>query len=303
MYFNFSANVISLRRNQSPPRDILNVSDISARQRYIDKTCRITDPNNPQYSVNGLEIKDDKYTKPRPPRNYVQGFSLDTKDIKGADAGSRYASPFQRREFRNTNYVGDIEGSKADTIRPGITTNRQTHPLQPVYQSLDPGELLLPVIAPLIPAEMVKVPTLPTVHGSSSFHGASSRPKSEPNFETNTWGDTMSAEFGGTNFNLPGMTLNMPNSLKPPRPASLSLTLPKSFVDTSGQNTNRATTRTSNVQNNANNIINFNATSARSTVKSVGTSPALTGRVTPTMVNKKAMIDYQADIDMVRQLV
>lgn len=200
-----------MRRSQSPPRDILNVTDISARNRYIDKTTRVTDPNNPLYNVNGMEIKDDKYTKPRPARGYVPGFALETKDIKGADVGSRYASPFPRREYRNTNYIGDIQGSKADTIRPGITTNRQTHPLQPVYQSLDPGELLLPVIAPLIPAEMVKVPTLPSTNSTCRLVGSSSRPKSESfadskNFQaTATWGNTNNdGEFGGTNFSVTG---------------------------------------------------------------------------------------------------
>ncbi len=183
------------------------MSDISARNRYVDKTSRVTDPNNPQYNVNGMEIKDDKYTKPTPARNYVPGFALETKDIKGADAGSRYASPFPRREYRNTNFIGDIEGSKADTIRPGITTNRQTHPLQPVYQSLDPGELLLPVIAPLIPAEMVKVPTLPSVHGTTQKEVAI-RPKSEPmaiasNFSTSKPWVEMTG-FDDNNFQFTG---------------------------------------------------------------------------------------------------
>lgn len=169
---------ISARLQHSPPRDILNVTDIAARTRYIDKTHRVTDPNNPSYVVHDMRIEDDKYTKPREPRKYVPGFSLETADIKGAGAGSRYESPFPRREYRNTNFIGDIDGSKADTIKPGITTKRETHPLQPVYQSLDPGELLLPVIAPLVPADMVRVPTLPNVHTQSAT--TASRPRTEP---------------------------------------------------------------------------------------------------------------------------
>jgi hypothetical protein len=35
-----------------------------------------------------------------------------------------------------------------------------------VYQSLDPGEVLAPVIPPLIPPSFVKVPTVPVQKGS-----------------------------------------------------------------------------------------------------------------------------------------
>ena len=185
----------------SKTRDILACNDISAKtHRYTDKTHRVTDPNNPSYRINGMEIYDDRYTKPKPSRKYVPNFSLETKDITGAQADSRYADPFPRREFRNTNYIGDIEGSHADSIRPGIKTNRQTHPLQPVYQSLDPGELLLPLIPPLIPPEMVKVPTLPAVHSTKNL----SRPKTDPDLMSTTWGNTgeftMAAAQTNNNF-------------------------------------------------------------------------------------------------------
>jgi hypothetical protein len=186
----------------------MNYGDVSAKNRYIDRTHRVTDPINPQYNINGLEIKNDKYTKPRCARNYLPGCSLETADIKGAGAGSRYESSFTRREFRNTNFIGDINGAKADTIRPGITTTRECHPLQPVYQSLDPGELLLPVITPLIPAEMVKVPTFPSIHSQTTLNHHSSRPQTDSalNFSAtagSTWGAT--EDFGATNFSFTGM--------------------------------------------------------------------------------------------------
>lgn len=91
---------------------------------------------------------------------------------------------------------------------------------------------------------------------------------------------------------------------KPPRPTTLSLPLTNNFSCGSGPGTNRINShRANNVQNNANNIINFGGNSARSGGKSLGVSPALTGRATPTIASKKAMVDYQADIDMVRQLM
>jgi len=105
---------------------------------------------------------DPKTTKPKLPPAYMQdNHLLQTKDITGAMADTRYASPFVRREYRNTNYLEDITGAKADTIKHSIVTTRQTHPLQPIYQALDQDEMLLPIIPPVIPAEMVKIPTLP----------------------------------------------------------------------------------------------------------------------------------------------
>jgi hypothetical protein len=93
---------------------------------------------------------------------------LQTKDITGATSDTRYASPFPRREFHNTTFIGDFEGPHADSIKHSIRTNRTTHPLQPVYQSLDTGEILLPLIPPLIPPEIVKIPTLPALDREKS---------------------------------------------------------------------------------------------------------------------------------------
>ncbi len=88
---------------------------------------------------------------------------------------------------------------------------------------------------------------------------------------------------------------------KPPRPASLSLPLTANINSGgSGSNSNRG--HSQRMQTSVNNIINFSGTSARSGGKSFGASPVSTGRVTPTLSQRKAYMDYQADIDMVRQL-
>ncbi len=148
----------------------MECQDISAKNhRYTDRTTRVTDPCDPVYSVHGMTIKNDKYTKPKEPAKYIaDNHLLQTADIKGATADTRYASPFPRREYRNTNYISDIEGAHADSFKHSIVTKRQTHPLQPVYQALDPGELLLPLIPPVIPPDMVKVPTLPQLPPAST---------------------------------------------------------------------------------------------------------------------------------------
>lgn len=134
--------------------------------RFKDRTSRVTDPNNPHYHINGMDYADDKYTKPKAQKAYIaDNHLLQTKDITGAAPGGLKDTRFVRREVRNINYIADIEGAHADSIKHSIVTNRQSNPLVPVYQSLDPGELLQPVVPPLIPPAMVKVPTVPVERG------------------------------------------------------------------------------------------------------------------------------------------
>lgn len=134
--------------------------------RFKDRTTRVTDPNNPSYHINGMDYADDKYTKPKTQKAYIaDNHLLQTKDITGATPGFK-DTKFERREVRNINYIQDIEGAHADSIKHSIVTKRESNPLAPVYQSLDPGELLQPLIPPLIPPAMVKVPTIPVQRGN-----------------------------------------------------------------------------------------------------------------------------------------
>jgi hypothetical protein len=157
-----------------------------------------------------MVIRDGKETKPKEAPKYIaDNHLLQTKDITGAGSDTRYASPFPRREWRNTNFIGDIAGAHADTIKHSIQSKRMSNPLQPVYQALDPGEMLLPLIQPLIPAEMVKIPTLPSLNReaaasssqlkvvSKSAGGAGSAGGLGNTFDgSSTWG---TATFGQTN--------------------------------------------------------------------------------------------------------
>jgi hypothetical protein len=121
------------------------------------KSTRVVDPLKPEYRVNGMVIRDDpKYTQPRPlpaPATH-DFFSLKTNDIEGAWPGwvppHECTPPMdQRRHFRNTNFVGDIRGAKADTVKHSIVTERVVNPLNPVYDSLD-GDRLRPPLTPNI---------------------------------------------------------------------------------------------------------------------------------------------------------
>mmetsp|Transcript_7266 Transcript_7266/g.15895 ORF Transcript_7266/g.15895 Transcript_7266/m.15895 type:complete len:487 (-) Transcript_7266:227-1687(-) len=150
------------------------VDSADLHRRFQDRTSRSTDPIAPHYRINGMEFCDEKEMKPRLPKKFIaDGFQLQTKDIAGATPGWK-SHDFDRREFRNTNFVQDVEGAQADTIKHSITTLRQSNPLAPVYQSLDPGETLQPLIPPLIPAFMIKVPTVPMSKGAPPHAPSSS---------------------------------------------------------------------------------------------------------------------------------
>lgn len=322
-------------------RDILDRQDISKRtHRYSDRTHRVTDPIAPTYHVNGMEIKDGKECKPRAMPAYMNGnHLLQTKDITGAVAGTRSASPFTRREFRNTNFIGDIEGSKADSIKHSITTNRASNPLQPVYQSLDPGELLLPLIPPLIPADMIKIPTLPALNREKSAQASlvtskfSAQPASADNNQglTNTWGG--SSDFGsltgGFNFaddrghDLDPVLFTAPSSApnpsgKPPTGKQSSLALP--YVPNSAGENGQISGK-DRAMNTANNIFSHrsggpssNQPSARGGTQLYAAQPRATtfygspmvsgrgghGQLTPSQ--RRAESSRAEEINLVRQL-
>lgn len=199
--------------NSIKTRNILETEDVSRKSHsYVDRATRVSDPCAPVYYVHGMEIKDGKDCKPRSlPKYIADNHFLQSKDITGAISDTRYASPFPRREFHNTNSICD--GSHADSIKHSIRTNRTTHPLQPVYQSLDTGEILLPLIPHLIPPQIVKIPTLLALNREKSAQVSLSKSQSSShqvcgnsdgyhetgNFgATDTWGNVSAGNFAST---------------------------------------------------------------------------------------------------------
>ena len=64
--------------------------------------------------------------------------SLWTKDIDGAQAGSKYKTGifgenFPRKDFIKTNHTEDIEGAFAGSLKKMPTTKRCVNPLNPNY--------------------------------------------------------------------------------------------------------------------------------------------------------------------------
>lgn len=176
-------------RLEAPPKDIMEVNDISKRtHRFKDHTTRVVDPVMPVYVVNGMEIMSDpKYTRPKKnPEFIADTHLLMTADIEGAYPGwhppALLNPPLEmRREFRNTNFIKDIEGAQPNTIKRGITTERSVHPLDPVYQGLDAGVKLKGPVDPLIPATMYTKPKLTLKPQSDN---ARVRPASEVAMDT-----------------------------------------------------------------------------------------------------------------------
>ncbi len=141
-------------RHEAAPLDhSLNVSDITAGG---FRTRRATNPLTPSYRVNGMDVADDpEKSRPRALPKAKDGpfYPLTTADIEGAAPGWRplpqVNPPLEaRRHFRNTNFMGDIPGAQADTVKHSICTERHVNPLNPVYTSLD-GEPLANPQTPL----------------------------------------------------------------------------------------------------------------------------------------------------------
>jgi len=120
-------------------------------RRFQDRSQRCSNVLSPVYHFNGTEIEDDPVkTKPRRLPKFVENgtFSLRTDDVHGATTGKE--KMFTRHELRNIMSTADIRGAQADTVVHSIVSTRNTCPLSPVYQGLNSGETLDPVIKPLI---------------------------------------------------------------------------------------------------------------------------------------------------------
>ena len=182
-----TSDIVGSQPSPYETRDILNVADIAGAQssshfmterqrqrgrvdmtveemkprRFQDRTTRCTDTLQPAYTYGGLDILDDALrSKPKKSSRFVHNgtYTLTTSDVAGATPGSLRRA---RGEIRNIMSTMDVQGAQADTIVHSIRTLRTTNPLSPVYQGLNFGEPLPPVIAPLIsPDRLHLIPSL-----------------------------------------------------------------------------------------------------------------------------------------------
>lgn len=134
----------------------MNNGDIVLKHsRFQDRCVRDTNLMDPVYKVNGIEIKDEVKSKPKPLKQFIpDNHQLHTRDIDGAYPGWGHRP---RREIRNIMNTLDVPGAQADTIVHSMKSDRVTNPLTPVYASLDGAPLSS--IAPLMPASFVDKPT------------------------------------------------------------------------------------------------------------------------------------------------
>lgn len=127
---------------ENPPRDILNVRDIT----NVDfKSSRVTNVLNPVYTVHGMTFSDDPLSRPLlyHSKRVKPSFSLKTDDINGASCADPAATVVagiimaHRRNFRDINNTSDIKGAKADTLVHNIRSKRHVDPNAPQYSALD----------------------------------------------------------------------------------------------------------------------------------------------------------------------
>ncbi|KAF1780077.1 hypothetical protein JG687_00012202 [Phytophthora cactorum] len=127
---------------EHPPRDILNVQDIT----NVDfKSSRVTNVLNPVYTVNGMTFGDDPLSRPfvQHPKREKPSYALKTDDIEGAsctDPATAVVAGIvmaHRRNYRDTNVTSDISGATADTLVHSIRSTRRVDPNAPLYSALD----------------------------------------------------------------------------------------------------------------------------------------------------------------------
>jgi hypothetical protein len=140
------------RRDQWKSRNTsYDCSDINDKRVWSN---RVSDPLDPCHVIHGRVISRDPKSKPRgipKPRDggMMPVLSLTTQDIEGAVPGWKPKHvnggipEEHRRHFRNINYVGDIDGAKADSlVRNMPNYGRRSNPLDPDYTDLDGGPLI-----------------------------------------------------------------------------------------------------------------------------------------------------------------
>lgn len=267
----------------------MKTSDVPLKTlKFADRTSRVTDVLNPTYEANGMIFQDDKYMRPRKPKPFVESHFMQTRDVN--NYMPEQGSSFPRREYRNTNYIGDIDGACSDTIKHSIVTNRQSNPLAPVYQALDPGELLLPLIPPLLPPSMIKVPTI----------RAGQQPKAH-----SAQGMELYADLGRTGASAldddPMALFANSNTLPVDRKyaqGGFSLSLPPSEINFGGANSNKSTGRLGQSGFSSGRFNGLSQPSSRN-------SPAISARSlsgTATATQRKASRERMDEINLVRQL-
>jgi hypothetical protein len=119
----------------------IDYSDVT-KDKFQTKRC--LNPLEPVYEV---KYKGGEYythgqiegSKPvtYPPYIYPNPYNLRTEDIEGSQVGSKN----KINRFNGANYnlsVEDIKGTRAGSLKKGITTERQTNPVDPIYKN--PGE-------------------------------------------------------------------------------------------------------------------------------------------------------------------
>ena len=145
-------------RTEAPPHPVMMESGPELKDtKFAERSLRVTDPVDPVYTFNGMEVKNEESSKPKPLKKHIaDNKGQRTDDIEGARRGP---VRMKRREYRNIMTTQDVQGAQADTVFHTIQTARVVDPLAPIYRDLD-GRVSAPLITPLVPPAMAGIPTI-----------------------------------------------------------------------------------------------------------------------------------------------
>ncbi|CAD8072946.1 unnamed protein product [Paramecium sonneborni] len=118
----------------------LYVKDIN--DYLLHKTTRISNPLEPTYEHyddkgNKIIIGKIEGSQSKPLYLKEQRQSLLNSDIEGTKTGSlssRFLRTGDRKDYRETNSLADLQGAKSGSLKKGLPNVRYTNPLNPQYQ-------------------------------------------------------------------------------------------------------------------------------------------------------------------------
>ncbi|CAD8088661.1 unnamed protein product [Paramecium sonneborni] len=126
----------------SKPKPIRHVTRPSEDQEMKKTSIRQINPLQPFYKWGEEIIGPVDGSQPYlhcKEKNKLKSLSLYTQDITGAQSDTVKKIP--KESLKMTNNTQDIYRAQADTVQRGMSTKRQTNPLQPAYQLLGQNEL------------------------------------------------------------------------------------------------------------------------------------------------------------------
>eukprot|EP00948_MAST-09A_sp_MAST-9A-sp1_P001481 g1481.t1 len=120
--------------NKRPTSNGKNYAKYAPEESSFTASKRITNPLDPTYHLHNRDIELEKHRNTFRKSKERVNSTLNTTDIKGAQADSiKTLHVKERSQYRTINQTADIKGAQANTLNRGLRTNRQTNPMTREY--------------------------------------------------------------------------------------------------------------------------------------------------------------------------